>query len=57
LRTVENTREQHLDLAITDSSLIIYFELLLHSFPKRSIHDGRLFARIDHAFVADLTYI
>src|SRR5207248_9997913 len=27
------------------------------SFPKRSIHDGRLLARIDHPFMGDLTYI
>src|SRR5437868_9974706 len=39
------------------SRLNTYFQLLLHAFPKRSIHDGGLFTRIDHPFVADLTYI
>jgi len=58
LGTVEKTREQHLYLAtMTDSSPRIRFELLLHAFPKRSLHDGRLLARIDHPFIADLTYI
>jgi hypothetical protein len=42
---------------MTDSSPNIHFELLLHAFPKRSIHDGRLLARIDHPFMGDLTYI
>ena len=35
----------------------IGFELMLHSFPEGSIHDGRLFARINHPFMGDLTYI
>src|SRR5438874_9828265 len=39
------------------SSSRIGFELMLHSFPECSIDDGRLFARIDHAFMAKLTYI
>ena len=56
MRTVEKTREQCLHPAMTDSTPSIYFQLLLHSFPKRSIHDGRLFALMDHAFMANLTY-
>ena len=39
------------------SSSRIGFELMLHSFPEGSIHDGRLFARIDHPFMTNLTYM
>jgi hypothetical protein len=37
------------------SSPRIEFQLPLHSRPERSLHDRRLLARIDYAFMADLT--
>src|ERR1700719_2268248 len=56
LRTVEKTGEQRVHFAMPCSSSTLEFQLL-HSLPERSLHDRRLFARIRHAFMADLTYI